>query len=191
MNQNKFIFTLSSIANEENIQKIITQKLAESTQELFLNMFSQEVTLGTPEISNEYGKEYLISGVMSIFQEKLEGYLLLSFDRESVLKLFSVFYESEFNTVSELVIQGVSEMTNILFGSFKKIFIERGYDFKSELPNFIYGPEHFKNFYFDNFSKLTYPVILNDYNISLNIFYREKSEDSQDEHFNLDAIWRI
>jgi len=83
-----------------------------------------------------------ISGIIGLVQDMLEGSLILSFEKETILKIVEKIYQQKFTEINKSVSGTVCELCNITYGVLKKFLNERGHNFKMSLPHVIIGDEH-------------------------------------------------
>lgn len=83
-----------------------------------------------------------ISGIVNISQENNEGSLILSLPKETAFSLLSKIFRRDITALDATTRSGVGELTNILFGVFKKELSEKGYTIRMALPSVIVGEGH-------------------------------------------------
>lgn len=83
-----------------------------------------------------------ISGIVNISQEDNEGSLILSLPKETAFGLLSKIFRRDITALDATTRSGVGELTNILFGVFKKELSEKGHTIRMALPSVIVGEGH-------------------------------------------------
>jgi len=75
-----------------------------------------------------------ISGIVEIFQEKNEGTLRISFERETIFHILGSLYRRKFTDIDKCVKDGVGEITNVLYGALKKNLNDSGCSYRQAIP---------------------------------------------------------
>ena len=70
-----------------------------------------------------------------------QGMLFVSFPEETIFKIMGKFYRREFAVVERPVLEGVGEMTNMIFGVMKANLSRKGMAFRMALPNVLFGAQ--------------------------------------------------
>ncbi len=89
---------------------------------------------------NEYSGD--ISGIISIVGDKVNGSFVISFTEETFLKVMSKMLGEAFTSLTPDILDGASEMTNIIFGKSKVPLNEKGFGIKMALPTVVSGKNH-------------------------------------------------
>jgi chemotaxis protein CheX len=103
-------------------------------------------------VAAEPGKVYLkkdnealkgdVSGVIGIVSETFNGSVVISFPEKTFLKVMSGMLGEDIQTLSQDILDGAAEITNMIFGAAKVTLNERGYGIKIALPQVISGKGH-------------------------------------------------
>lgn len=83
-----------------------------------------------------------ISGIIGIVSDAFRGSVIISFPENTFLKIMSSMLGEEFQTVTQDIVDGAGELTNIIFGQAKVVLNEKGYGIKTAIPSVIRGKEH-------------------------------------------------
>jgi chemotaxis protein CheX len=83
-----------------------------------------------------------ISGILTLTDETLLGTLVVSFPRETLLKILKELYKRDLSESDPAVALGAGEITNIIFGVLKFRLREKGLSFKMAIPNVVTGKGH-------------------------------------------------
>lgn len=113
----------------------------ESTLSVFKTMIGIE-----PKKNNIYIKQgdepsFDISGVIGLAGQA-SGSVVISLPEDLALEVVSKFLGEEKKVVDDDVVDAVGEFINMIAGSTKKVFSERGLKFKISIPNVIVGKGH-------------------------------------------------
>ncbi|MCC6952926.1 MAG: chemotaxis protein CheX [Deltaproteobacteria bacterium] len=83
----------------------------------------------------------VVTGIIGMTGDKLEGNLSISFDEGSVLKIVGSMLMTELTQVDAEVIDAVGEIANMLCGGAKVGLHELGYEFQMASPVMISGKD--------------------------------------------------
>jgi len=113
----------------------------ESTLSVFKTMIGIE-----PKKNNIYIKQgdepsFDISGVIGLAGQAT-GSVVISLPEDLALEVVSKFLGEEKKNVDDDVVDAVGEFINMIAGSTKKVFSEKGLKFKISIPNVIVGKGH-------------------------------------------------
>lgn len=79
------------------------------------------------------------TGIISLEGDKIIGTMVLSFSKESILKIISNMLSEEFMEIDEDVLDAVGELTNMVSGGAKGILSEEGHTFQMTIPSLVKG----------------------------------------------------
>lgn len=113
----------------------------ESTLSVFSTMVGLEPTKQEVYIKKGENPAYDISGVIGLAGQA-NGSVVISMPEALALKIVSNFMGEECKEVDEEVIDAIGELINMIAGSTKKVFSEKGLRFKISIPNVIEGKGH-------------------------------------------------
>lgn len=82
-----------------------------------------------------------ISGVIALTSDSFHGTMILSFPKETFLKIISKMMGSEVTEITSEIGSGAGELTNIIFGQAKVTLNERGFGIHKSLPQVVSGHE--------------------------------------------------
>lgn len=80
-----------------------------------------------------------ISGVIALVTDIFKGTVVISFPENTFLKIMSRMLGEEYLKITNEIIDGAGEITNIIFGQAKIILNERGFGIKTALPSVVVG----------------------------------------------------
>lgn len=84
-----------------------------------------------------------ISGVIGLVSDRFNGSVVLTFPKDTFLKLMSRMLGETYTEITQDIQDGVSEPTNIIFGHAKAALNQKGYGVKMALPSIVVGENHF------------------------------------------------
>ncbi len=106
---------------------------------LFKDFLNFKLTYKQPYINNDPQNLHEVSAIIGLAGETT-GAVVLSFTRETAIKIVSAFSGSTFNALSKDVIDGVGELVNIVAGNAKKGLEEVRIEIS--LPGVIVGKDY-------------------------------------------------
>ena len=112
-----------------------------ATKEVVEMMAATPVTVGEcreKRSSQSYG---VITGVIGMASERLQGGMVLSFDQGSILEIAGKMLGMEYTELTDDIIDVVGEITNIVNGSARRRFSEQGVVFDMAIPLVIHGQD--------------------------------------------------
>ncbi len=83
-----------------------------------------------------------ISGVIGIVSQSFVGSFIISFPEKTFLNIISNMLGKEYRELSKDMLDGASEITNMIFGQAKVSFNQKGYGIKTAFPSVICGKSH-------------------------------------------------
>ncbi|MEK6705337.1 MAG: chemotaxis protein CheX [Bdellovibrionota bacterium] len=83
-----------------------------------------------------------LSGVIGLTSETFKGSIVLSFPKDTFLKIASNMLGKIYTDITNEIRDVGAELTNIVLGRSKVVLNERGYAIKSALPSVICGADH-------------------------------------------------
>ncbi len=83
-----------------------------------------------------------VSGVIGIVSDTFKGNVVISFPESTFLKVMSNMLGEEYTEISQDIVDGAGEITNMIFGQAKVVLNERGYGVQIALPQVITGKNH-------------------------------------------------
>lgn len=113
----------------------------ESTFSVFKTMMGIEPKKENLYIKRDDEPAFDISGVIGLAGQAV-GSVVISLPEKLALKIVSKFLGEEKKTVDDDVVDAVGEIINMIAGSTKKVFSEKGLRFKISIPNVIVGKGH-------------------------------------------------
>ncbi|MEF3255721.1 MAG: chemotaxis protein CheX [Deferribacterales bacterium] len=113
----------------------------ESTLSVFKTMVGIEPKKDNVYIKKEEEPSFDISGVIGLAGQAV-GSVVISLPEDLALSIVSKFLGEEKTKIDDDVVDAVGEFINMIAGSTKKVFSEKGLKFKISIPNVIVGKGH-------------------------------------------------
>lgn len=83
-----------------------------------------------------------VSGVIGIVSDAFNGSVVISFPEKTFLNVMGGMLGEEYTELSQDILDGAGEITNMIFGQAKIVLNERGYGVQIALPQVISGKGH-------------------------------------------------
>jgi chemotaxis protein CheX len=83
-----------------------------------------------------------ISGVIGLISDAFSGSVVITFPKDTFLKIMSRMLGEEVTVINKDIEDGAGELTNIIFGQAKVSLNEKGYGIKTAIPSVISGEGH-------------------------------------------------
>lgn len=113
----------------------------ESTIAVFSTMVGIEPTKDKLYIKKGDQSAFDVSGVIGLAGQA-SGSVIISMPKDLSLEIVSKFIGEEKTDIDEEVVDAIGELINMIAGSSKKVFSEKGLRFKISIPNVIIGQGH-------------------------------------------------
>lgn len=84
-----------------------------------------------------------VSGVIGLVQDELEGTLTLCLTFETIRDILPRIVGNAISVTTEMTVDAVGEITNMIFGQIKTELNGRGYALKLGIPSVVTGRGHF------------------------------------------------
>ena len=115
--------------------------LLKSTKHVIETMANLGTAPGRPTLKSSNRTWGVISGLIGLAGEQVNGNLMLSFDEESILAVVNNMLGETFSEVNHDVQDAVGELTNMISGAAKVELRSRGYQFEMAIPITVVGKE--------------------------------------------------
>lgn len=83
-----------------------------------------------------------ISGIIGIVSDSFTGSVVITFPEATFLNVMSQMLGDTFTEMTQDIIDGAGELTNIIFGQAKITLNEKGYGIRTAIPSVICGKNH-------------------------------------------------
>lgn len=120
----------------------IMQETCKGVHETFTNMLGMKPQPREHKIVESFIPNADISGFVYLMDKNIEGTLMVSFPQTTIFNMLTTIYNKNFSEIDKAVKSGVGELTNIVFGIFKKSLNENGFNFQMCIPTVIVGAQH-------------------------------------------------
>lgn len=83
-----------------------------------------------------------VTGYIGIVSEEFNGSVAICFPEGTFLNVMSAMLGEQYTELNQEILDGVGELTNMIFGMAKVSLNEKGYGIKMALPQVISGKNH-------------------------------------------------
>ncbi|MBY0515776.1 MAG: chemotaxis protein CheX [Bacteriovoracaceae bacterium] len=83
-----------------------------------------------------------ISGVIGVVSETFNGCVVISFPEKTFLNIISKMLGESYQELTQDIIDGAGEITNMIFGQAKAVLNDKGYGIQMAIPTVISGKDH-------------------------------------------------
>ncbi|GIW77239.1 MAG: hypothetical protein KatS3mg104_2302 [Phycisphaerae bacterium] len=128
----------SAAATRQPIDPKLIIPFVNSVRQVFSTMVGVPVTIDRPSIKSSPGSMYDVSSIIG-FSGEVVGAVVVSYQRETALKLVESFAGSRFDLLSPDFADAIGELANMIAGSAKK---DLGVNASITIPNVVVGPSH-------------------------------------------------
>ncbi|MBM9537443.1 chemotaxis protein CheX [Desulfobulbus alkaliphilus] len=119
----------------------ISEKLIESTVEIFTGMVMMEISVAGEPLSSLGSLQHSITGMVGLAGTH-KGVLAVHFPNQVAKEVTSSFLGVEVDEINEDVQDAIGEIANMLGGNLKTILSDRGKDIQLSLPSTISGEKY-------------------------------------------------
>lgn len=128
---------------EDRVNNIneLSEKLIESTVEIFTGMVMMEISVAGESMSKLGSLKKSITGMVGLAGVH-KGVLAIHLPNQVAQDVTSNFLGIEVNEINEEVQDAIGEIANMLGGNLKTILSDKGKDIQLSLPSTIYGDEY-------------------------------------------------
>ncbi len=121
------------------LDKRIVQAFADAVILTLSTMAKINPILEKPFVHQRYRTRGVVAGLIGMVSAGAKGQLTLAFEKEAALKVVNSLLGEEHTELDNAILDGVGELTNIVYGAAKTVLNERGYAFQMAIPMVIEG----------------------------------------------------
>jgi len=99
-------------------------------------------SMGKPELKEGDVALGEVTGIMTMNSPQMNGSFSLTFTTPAILDIAKRMLGEEFTELNDATKDLAGEMTNMVVGGAKNLYVEHGYDFSMSTPNIIEGKDH-------------------------------------------------
>lgn len=116
-------------------------KIGQAIHETFSSVLSLKLQITEIQVGTIQNPPRNISGFVVLRNPKVQGTFSIGFPNQTALQIFSNFYGSKIEQIDERVLEGVGEITNMVYGVLKKRLNEEGLNLEMFIPFIVVGNE--------------------------------------------------
>ncbi len=83
-----------------------------------------------------------VTGIIGLTSESFSGQIMIQFPSQTYLNIMSKMLGEPFTELTQDIIDGAGELTNMIFGQAKVNLNEKGYGIKTAIPSVVSGKNH-------------------------------------------------
>ncbi len=117
------------------------EKIGQAIQKTFLNVLNLDFKTSEFHLGPMKYPPKNIAGTVLIKNSNFQGALSIAIPSEIALHIFSKFYESKIEQIDERILDGVGEITNMVYGCLKKELNKDGLEFEMFVPFISVGSQ--------------------------------------------------
>jgi chemotaxis protein CheX len=117
----------------------ITDPFIATTLKVLSKVAGIKATPGNREVKTDRHTWGPVTGIIDISSESIEGNLILSFEKSTILSIAQKMLHQEFTEINEDVLDAVGEITNMVLGGTKRSLREMGMKVSMALPCVVEG----------------------------------------------------
>ncbi len=123
------------------MSKVTFDRIGQAIHDTFSSVLSLKLEVLNVDLGPLPNAPKSISGFVILRNPEVQGTFSINFPSETALQIFSAFYGSKIEQIDERVLEGVGEITNMVYGCFKKGLNEEGFDLQMFIPFIMIGSE--------------------------------------------------
>ncbi len=116
--------------------------LLEAMLNVMGTMANLKPTVGKPSLKPDNVARGEVSGIMSMQSSKARASMAISFTGPVIRDIVKRMLREDITEVNDTARDLAGEITNMVVGGAKNIFINQGYDFNMTLPSIVSGKDH-------------------------------------------------
>ena len=101
-----------------------------------------QASMGKPELKQNEESLGEVTGLMSMNSSKVRASLAISFGQQTIFDIVKRMLGEEITELNDTAKDMTGEMTNMVVGGAKNLYLEQGYDFDMSTPNILVGEKH-------------------------------------------------
>lgn len=105
-------------------------------------MANIDASPGKPQIKTDNIARGIVTGLITMEEEKAQGSLAISFSKPVILEIIKKMLSEELTEVDDTAKDMTGELANMVMGGAKNILCEQGYDFGLSTPAVLFGEGH-------------------------------------------------
>lgn len=121
------------------LDKRIVQAFADAVILTLSTMAKINPVLQKPFVHQRYRTKGVVAGIIGMVSSGAKGQLTLAFEKDAALAVVNKLLSENHTELDNVVLDGIGELTNIVYGAAKTVLNERGYAFQMAIPMVIEG----------------------------------------------------
>jgi chemotaxis protein CheX len=105
-------------------------------------MAQLQPSMGKPTLKESDAALGEVTGMMKMQSPQMNGSFSITFTAPAILDIAKRMLGEEITEVNDMAKDLAGEVTNMVVGGAKNIYVEQGYDFNMSTPNILAGKDH-------------------------------------------------
>lgn len=101
-----------------------------------------EPSMGKPTLKGDDTALGEVTGIMQMQSPQMNGSFAITFTAPAIFDIVKRMLGEEITEVNDMAKDLAGEMTNMVVGGAKNIYVEQGFDFNMSTPSIIAGKDH-------------------------------------------------
>ena len=98
--------------------------------------------MGKPTLKQDAVALGEVTGIMTMNSPKVNGSFAITFTAPAIFDIVRRMLGEEINEINDVARDMAGEMTNMVVGGAKNLYVEQGYDFDMSTPSILMGKDH-------------------------------------------------
>jgi len=116
--------------------------ILETMVTVMTTMASVEPSMGKPSLKSDDCALGEVTGIMQMNSPQMKGSFAITFTAPAIFDIVKRMLGEEISEVNDTAKDMAGEMTNMVVGGAKNIYVEQGYEFDMSTPSIITGKDH-------------------------------------------------
>ena len=101
-----------------------------------------EPSMGKPTLKNDDTALGEVTGIMSMKSPQMNGSFAITFTASAIFDIVKRMLGEDITEINDMAKDLAGEMTNMVVGGAKNIYVDQGYEFNMSTPNILAGKDH-------------------------------------------------
>jgi len=116
--------------------------ILETMVTIMTTMASVTPSMGKPTLKENEAALGEVTGIMQLHSPQINGSFAITFTAAAIFDVVKRILGEEITEVDDTAKDMAGEMTNMVVGGAKNIYVEQGYDFDMTTPDILIGKDH-------------------------------------------------
>ncbi len=121
------------------LDKRVIQAFSDGVVDTLSTMAKITPKMEKPFIQQRYRTKGVLAGMIGMVSGDIKGNLTISFEKEAAILVINNLISENHTSINNQILDGIGELTNIIYGCAKRVLNEYGYAFQMAIPIVIEG----------------------------------------------------